>query len=157
MITDYMEVGKEYTISFDLELYEPRSEVLLHLPSNDFDYLNYNALTSGHHSYTFIKNDFPGFSFETLPVYDYDNNYDIWNWGVITNIVITFPSEQVETVVGTLSAVSSDFIVQVYDKKVSVLDMSWYLPYKQYGDICVIAFCYLAFIWRLFKKLPSMV
>lgn len=55
------------------------------------------------------------------------------------------------------SSAGEDFTVNVYGKKVSVLDFDWYMPYKHYGDICVIAFCYLAFIWHTFKKLPSII
>ena len=55
------------------------------------------------------------------------------------------------------SSAGEDFTVNVYGKKVSVLDFNWYMPYKHYGDICVIAFCYLAFIWHTFKRLPSII
>ena len=55
------------------------------------------------------------------------------------------------------SSAGENFTVNVYGKKVSVLDFDWYMPYKHYGDICVIAFCYLAFIWHTFKKLPSII
>lgn len=54
-------------------------------------------------------------------------------------------------------AVSSDFIVNVYGTEVSVLDFNWYMPYKKYGDILVISFCYLAFVWRTFKRLPNII
>lgn len=53
--------------------------------------------------------------------------------------------------------VPDDFNVNVYGKEVSVLNFDWYLPYKHYGDICVIAFCYLAFIWHTFKRLPNII
>lgn len=51
----------------------------------------------------------------------------------------------------------SDFTVNVYGSNVSVLNFDWYMPYKRYGDICVIAFCYLAFVWHTFKRLPSII
>ena len=54
-------------------------------------------------------------------------------------------------------AVSEDFVVNIYGNKLSVLNFDWYMPYKHYGDICVIAFCYLAFIWHTFKRLPNII
>ncbi len=55
------------------------------------------------------------------------------------------------------SSAGSDFTVNVYGKNVSVLNFDWYMPYKHYGDICVIAFCYLAFVWHTFKRLPQII
>lgn len=53
--------------------------------------------------------------------------------------------------------VPNDFKVNIYGKEVSVLNFDWYMPYKHYGDICVIAFCYLAFIWHTFKRIPNII
>lgn len=38
-----------------------------------------------------------------------------------------------------------------------ILDMSWYAPFKQYGDLVITAFIYAFFLWRLFIKLPNII
>ena len=38
---------------------------------------------------------------------------------------------------------------------VTVIDLSWYAPYKAYGDLVITGFAYLFFIWRLYIHLPS--
>lgn len=37
-----------------------------------------------------------------------------------------------------------------------ILDLSWYAPYKSYGDIVLTGFIYLIYVWRLFCHLPSL-
>ena len=37
----------------------------------------------------------------------------------------------------------------------TILDLSWYAPYKTYGDLILTGFIYIGFIWRLFITLPS--
>ena len=39
--------------------------------------------------------------------------------------------------------------------QLTVIDLSWYTPFKPYGDLVVTAFSYLFFIWRLFARIPS--
>lgn len=39
----------------------------------------------------------------------------------------------------------------------TIVDMSWYAPYKQYGDNVIAMFFYLAFIWYVFTHLPSII
>lgn len=38
-----------------------------------------------------------------------------------------------------------------------VFDLSWYAPYKTYGDLVITGFVYLMFIWRLLVTLPSII
>ena len=38
-----------------------------------------------------------------------------------------------------------------------IIDMSWYAPYKPVGDIIVVAFCWLMFIWRVLHDLPGII
>lgn len=38
---------------------------------------------------------------------------------------------------------------------VVVLDLSWYAPYKTYGDLIITGFVYLMFLWRLFCHVPD--
>lgn len=38
-----------------------------------------------------------------------------------------------------------------------IIDMSWYTPFKPVGDIIVICFCWLMFIWRTLRQLPNII
>lgn len=38
-----------------------------------------------------------------------------------------------------------------------IIDMSWYTPYKPVGDIIVVAFCWIFFIWRVLHGLPGII
>lgn len=42
-------------------------------------------------------------------------------------------------------------------QNVVVFDLSWYAPYKTYGDLLITGFIYLMFLWRLFIKLPNII
>ena len=44
-----------------------------------------------------------------------------------------------------------------YGTNGKVLDMSWYSRYKPTVDKIIIAFCYINFIWLLFKRLPDII
>ena len=39
----------------------------------------------------------------------------------------------------------------------TILDFTWYAPYKQYGDLILTAFIYIFYFWRLFIHLPSVI
>lgn len=39
----------------------------------------------------------------------------------------------------------------------TIIDLSWYAPYKQYGDSVITMFFYLGFIWHVFTKLASII
>lgn len=41
--------------------------------------------------------------------------------------------------------------------KTVVLDLSWYAPYKTYGDTVICLFVYIAFIWHVFKVAPGII
>ena len=36
-----------------------------------------------------------------------------------------------------------------------IIDLSWYAPYKEYGDNIICMFAYLIFIWHIFTKASS--
>lgn len=38
-----------------------------------------------------------------------------------------------------------------------IIDISWYEPYRPYGDLIILAFVWLMFIWRVFVSLPSII
>ncbi len=41
--------------------------------------------------------------------------------------------------------------------RVCVIDLSWYEPYKATVDAFICAFAYLAFIWKMFCSIPSLI
>lgn len=43
------------------------------------------------------------------------------------------------------------------EQDITLLDFSWYAPYKSYGDLVMTGFIYLMFIWRLFVNLPNII
>lgn len=57
----------------------------------------------------------------------------------------------------------SSFYVSVLDNKwgvegqVKVIDLSFYAPYKEYGDTIICCFAYAFFIWRIFIKLSGII
>lgn len=38
---------------------------------------------------------------------------------------------------------------------ICILDMSWYAPFKPYGDLVITGFVYFGFVWRIFSNLPT--
>ncbi len=38
-----------------------------------------------------------------------------------------------------------------------IIDVSWYAPYKQFGDKVILAIVWALFLWRLFLKLPGII
>ena len=40
---------------------------------------------------------------------------------------------------------------------IKVVDMSWYAPYKPYGDLVATGFAYVFFIWYIFINLPGII
>lgn len=44
-----------------------------------------------------------------------------------------------------------------YNGKITVIDLSWYAPYKTYGDLIISSFIYVFFLWRIFINLPNII
>lgn len=44
-----------------------------------------------------------------------------------------------------------------YSGKVTVIDFSWYDDYRDLGDNVICCFCYLSFLWHIFKRLPDII
>ena len=42
-------------------------------------------------------------------------------------------------------------------QKLTIIDLSFYKPFKPIGDLMITGFCYLAFVWRILLKLPSII
>lgn len=41
--------------------------------------------------------------------------------------------------------------------KIEIINLSWYAPYKQYGDTIICCFVYAFFFWRIFIKLSGII
>lgn len=50
---------------------------------------------------------------------------------------------------------SSDYFRNIEDAY--IIDLSWYAPFKPVGDIIVVAFCWILFIWRVLHDLPGII
>ena len=44
-----------------------------------------------------------------------------------------------------------------YTGSIPIIDLSWYTPFKPYGDVIITAFTYLFFIWRVFIHTPNII
>lgn len=44
-----------------------------------------------------------------------------------------------------------------YKGTLTIVDLSWYEPYKEYGDAVICTFIYLSFLWNVFCKLPDII
>lgn len=44
-----------------------------------------------------------------------------------------------------------------YTGELNVIDLTWYKPYKEYGDLILTGFIYIAFVWRLYVHLPNII
>lgn len=44
-----------------------------------------------------------------------------------------------------------------YKGTITIIDLSWYEPYREYGDTVICIFAYLSFLWRIFIKLPDII
>lgn len=42
-------------------------------------------------------------------------------------------------------------------KKLTIIDLEWYKPYKTYGDLILTGFIYAFFLWRLFITIPNII
>lgn len=42
-----------------------------------------------------------------------------------------------------------------YSGEITVLDLTFFAPYKKYSDMIITAFIYILFVWRLIKNLPA--
>lgn len=90
----------------------------------------------------------------------FDKIINVWNskFGFIDTIKIYINS--VENMFNNLNSVPKytvDVDSEYYSGDLTVIDLSWYAPYKNYGDVIITAFAYVFFIWRIFKHLPSII
>lgn len=52
---------------------------------------------------------------------------------------------------------TSTITSKYYNGKLTIIDMSWYAPFKPYGDLVITGFVYLFFLWRVFVRIPSII
>lgn len=52
----------------------------------------------------------------------------------------------------TINVTNNKYIA---DGSYTIVDMSWYTPYKEFGDNVICMFFYLFFIWHVFTHLSS--
>ncbi len=50
---------------------------------------------------------------------------------------------------------SSEYFSNIEDAY--IIDMNWYAPFKPVGDVIVVAFCWIMFIWRVIRDLPGII
>lgn len=43
------------------------------------------------------------------------------------------------------------------EQDLKILDLSWYVPFKKYGDMILTGFIYAFFIWRIYISIPSII
>ena len=44
-----------------------------------------------------------------------------------------------------------------YSGLLTIVDLSWYAPYKELGDNVICIFVYLSFLWNIFIRLPDII
>ena len=58
---------------------------------------------------------------------------------------------------GDAPCISLDINIRGTVKRVKVIDMFWYAPYKAYGDALLSGIILVTFIWSVFRRLPSII
>jgi len=76
------------------------------------------------------------------------------------NAIVKNVEDMAEVITDTTSA--PVFYVTVgenkyFSGKVKVVDLSWYDPYREYGDTVICVFVYFGFLWNIFMKLPDII
>ena len=44
-----------------------------------------------------------------------------------------------------------------YTGRVCIIDLSWYAPFKEFGDSVICIFAYMLFLWNIFIRLPDII
>lgn len=78
--------------------------------------------------------------------------------------IIASASGLINTITASASAdeqeppsIVMDIDIRGTTKAVTVIDMSWYEPYKPYGDQVLGGMIWIFFIWRVFVRLPGII
>lgn len=80
-------------------------------------------------------------------------------FGFIDSIKIAISDIQnmIENIENGTSNFTVDIDSEYYEGEVTLFDLSWYAPFKAYGDLVFTGFAYVLFIWRLYKSIPSII
>lgn len=90
--------------------------------------------------------------FETAEKEDVDL---VMGEGGVDPDIVYDPTTRAPKIPVRFSNSSSEYFSGIEDAY--IIDMSWYAPYKPVGDIIVVAFCWLMFIWRVLHDLPGII
>ena len=73
----------------------------------------------------------------------------------ITNSV----NSMISAITDTSSAPSYSVYIDcwAYRGELKIIDLSWYSKYKSTGDTIICIFCYSAFLWHIFTRLPDII
>lgn len=71
--------------------------------------------------------------------------------GVINELKIILSNANPNT------SLNVDVESKYFSGSVKVIDLSWYQPFKEYGDLVLTGFIYIMFVWRVFVHLPNII
>lgn len=74
--------------------------------------------------------------------------------GIIKQFFADTTSGKVPKITVDMKSVNSKYN---WGGNATVLDMSWYAPYKAFGDALLSAMIWIFFAWRVYVKLPSII
>lgn len=79
-------------------------------------------------------------------------------FGFVDNIK-TNVNDMVDVITDTTNAprLTMNIKSKWYSGNITVVDLSWYDQYREYGDSIICMFCYLSFLWNIFVKLPDII
>lgn len=72
-------------------------------------------------------------------------------------IAVNDIQDMIENIENGTSEFTLDIDSEVYEGEVVLFDLSWYAPFKSYGDLVFTGFAYVLFVWRLWKSIPSVI
>lgn len=78
-------------------------------------------------------------------------------FGFISTIqeFVTDIQDMLENLENGSSELTLDIESEYFEGEVTVFDLSWYSPFKAYGDMVFTGFAYVLFFWRLYKSIPN--
>ena len=100
----------------------------------------------------------------SLFVPDESNVDDLTNtidekFGFIDSIKLCI--ETIQDMINNIENGSAVFDVDIdspyYSGDVTLFDLSWYSPFKTYGDLVFTGFAYVFFVFRLYKSIPNII
>lgn len=68
---------------------------------------------------------------------------------------ITQIQDMLENLENGSSELTLDIESEYFEGEVTVFDLSWYAPFKAYGDMVFTGFAYVLFFFRLWKQIPN--